>query len=154
MSGYPYTERDLLIEPEKYSFCDCSAPDFLDSYRENRAEAIRKIEVLCGKLPEEAPKADVFDMTLLKRFEISKRLDKADYDNDIKLITSASYALSARCLSVGKPELLICFNTLLKMNDSLISAAYERLSGEQLILFAFSLMNELKIFEELVNENH
>ena len=58
---YPYADRDLFEQPERYFYARCAGRGFLAAWRTSRSEARRRLQeqITCsGREPVDAPSTD------------------------------------------------------------------------------------------------
>lgn len=161
-SLYPKLTRDLLLEPERYSFPDVSQPNYFDLYLSCREQAIRAYSesdfttVIRTSNAENITNSSLYSAAEIthhvRMFEVRKRFSDIATDQDY-IDNALQFMLLARSIYCYMKEQGVNFqwvSTLLKLGDVLCSLSkVHLLSAAEKSQIASHLSDECKLLNSI-----
>jgi len=153
--AYPYSTKDLLDSPERYSFPDVTAKNYLDTFIYSRLQFLKQIPVELsenskgGTLSEE----DVWDK--IRIFEVNKIFYPINnqYDKIKNVKELVEFAMNIVTMLISDFDYGL-FSCLLKVHDTLTSLSIKLFEKQQLEILLFTIKVEGKLLKKVINEQN
>ncbi len=180
---YPYADRDLFVEPERYYYAKCQNESFFDAWLYSREAVRNKIKIYIAdknKVINESNKSNMLcDMIdeifhgmsnqlvterkldpLVKKFEVFRRLH-INYDEEFKATNGSKLAGLTEYLKfcgllieyIERYGSLKFLSTLLKLMDAICSVDENNFQYEEAELCLSLIEQEKKLLLNLLESN-
>jgi len=152
---YPYSTKDLLDSPERYSFPDVTGKNYLDTFFYSRLQFLKQIPVELSENPKggSLSEEDVWDK--IRIFEVNKIFYPINnqYDKIKNIKELVEFAMNIVTMLISDFDYGL-FSCLLKVHDTLTSLSIKLFEKQQFEILLFTIKIEGKLLKKVINEQN